>query len=206
VARADRPVSTAVSGATISLAQLPVAADFVPPNPKLVPVGHVGSQVSVKLPDVPAGLYEAVVSCPQCSASGAGSSGLYPAGSVLIAPKQSTSAGIQIINYVLIAAVLAVLALTFRARRRRRAQGLGRPNADLGRMLGSILLGPGPAGSSRRSRSWSDDAEARGGGKDAASAPNGRAAPPPQASVPPKRKARGSRGGRRGKGGGSGSQ
>lgn len=217
VARADRPVSGAVAGAAISLAQLPVAADFVPPNPKLVPVGHVGSQVSLKLPNVPAGLYEAVVSCPGCSGIGASRGGLYPAGSVLISSKPSTSAGVQVINYVLLALVLIAVALGFRARRRRRAQGLGRPGADLGRTLGSMLLGPGPAGSSRRRRSWSEDAAARDAGEAAGSRPNAQAGspgpgrapkPPPSApaSPPAKRKARGGRGGRQGKGRGNGTK
>jgi len=210
LASADRPVSTAVAGATISLTQLPVSADYVPPNPKLVSIGHVGAQVSLKLPNVPAGLYEAVVSCAQCSDAGAGSGGLYPAGSILVSAKPSTSAGIQIINYVLIAAVVAVLALGYRARRRRRAPGLGRTGLDLGRMMGSVLLGPGPAGSRRRARSWTEDAEARAGGEGAASRAKARADgrggadrnPPASApaSSPAKRKARGGRGGRKGKG------
>jgi hypothetical protein len=207
VARADRPVRTAVAGAAISLAPLSISADYVPANPKLVPVGHVSGQFNLTLPDVPAGLYEAVVSCPQCSAGGAGGSDLYPAGSILISSKPSGSTVIQIINYVLIVAVLAALTLGFRARRRRGAQGLGRPASDLGRMLGGILLGPGPAGSSRRARSWSEDAAARDGGKEAAGTPDGRASNRPAArpaSAQAKRRGRAARGGRQGKGGGRG--
>jgi hypothetical protein len=208
VGRADRPVTGAVAGATISLALLSADADYVPANPKLVPVGHVGSQVSLKLPDVSAGLYEAVVSCAQCSTTGAGSGGLYPAGSILVSSKPTTSTGLKIINYALLALVLVVVGVGFRARRRRRAQGRP-PGFEMGKQLSSILLGPGPAGSSRRRRSWDEDAEARGGGEAAAVRAKARADgrdpnPPasPSASPPPKRKARDGRGRRQGKSGG----
>jgi hypothetical protein len=199
LAQADRPVTGPVSGAAISLARLPVDADFVPANSKLVPLGHVGSLLSLTLPKVSAGLYEAVVSCAQCSSGAAGAGGLYPAGSILVSAKPSTSTGIQIVNYVLIAAVLAVLALGVRARRRRRAPGLGRTGLDLGRMMGSVLLGPGPAGSSRRGRSWTDDAQARSAGEAAEARSkaraDGRGAPAPK--PPAKPKSRGGRGARR---------
>jgi hypothetical protein len=217
LALADRPLPAAVAGATISLARLGVAADYVPASPKLVPIGHVGGQVSLKLPDVSAGLYEAVVSCAQCSTTDGGSGGLYPAGSILVSAKPTTSTLIQIINYGLLTLVLVVGALGFRARRRRRAQGLGRPGFEMSKVLGSMLLGPGPAGSSRRRKSWSEDAQARGGGGDAVGRPKARAdgrakappaspsasPPPKRKSPPPKRKAQGGRGGRRGKSGGT---
>jgi hypothetical protein len=214
VGRADRPVTGAVAGAKLSLALLPLDADYVPANPKMVAVGHVASQVSLKLPDVSAGEYEAVVSCPQCSNTGAGSDGLYPAGSVLVSAPSKSSTSALIVNYVLLALVAVAVVLVLRARRRRRAQPGGRPGSEMGKMLGSILLGPGPAGSSRRSRSWADDATARGGGGETAgrskAGAGGDPDPPasPSASRPAKRKARGGRqrksGGARGKKPGAG--
>ena len=176
VARSDRPVTAAVAGASISLARLAITADFVPPNPQLVPAGRVaGHVVSLKVPGVPPGVYEAVVSCPRCAASANGGASLYPAGSILVAATPKTSLGIQIISYALAAAVLAALAVGYRTRRRRRAQGLGRPRSDMGKLLGSMLLGPGPAGSRRRGSSWSEDADAK-------ARPPARGAPAPEAS------------------------
>jgi hypothetical protein len=194
VARSDRPVGAALVGASISLVQLSVAADYVPPHPQLVPVGRVADQVSLTVPNVRAGVYEAVVSCPRCSTGANGGSLLYPAGSILVASKPKTSLGIRIVNYALLAAVAAVLILGYRVRRRRRAAGVRTGRPDLGRMLGSMLLGPGPAGSSRRGRSWTEDAAAR---------PPARGDPAPAASPPAKRKARAGRDGRRGRNGGS---
>jgi hypothetical protein len=188
VARSDRPVTAAVAGASISLARLAIAADLVPPNPRLVPVGRVAGHVSLKVPGVPPGIYEAVVSCPRCSASANGAGPLYPAGSILVSPTPKTSLVIRIISYALAVAVLAALALGYRARRRRRAQGLGRPSSEMGRTLGAMLLGPGPAGSSRRARSWSEDAAAR---------PPARGAPAPEASPRAKPAAQAPQGGRR---------
>jgi hypothetical protein len=202
VGRADRPVTGAVAGATMSLALLSVDADYVPANPKMVAVGHVGSQVSFKLPDVSAGEYEAVVSCPQCSNTGAGSGGLYPAGSVLIAAPSKSSTGAVIVNYVILALVLLAVGLGFRARRRRRAQGVARPRSEWGRLLGGMLLGPSAA-AQRRGTGW-EDVKRRGDGGAAggpAAGANGHGGPPskppasPSTSRPPKRKSRGGRGG-----------
>ncbi len=214
VGRADRPVTGAVAGATISLALLSVDADYVPANPKMVAVGHVASQINLKLPDVSAGVYEAVVSCPQCSNTGAGSGGLYPAGSVLVAAASKGSTVALIVNYVILALVVLAVALGIRSRRRRRAQGLGRRNSEWGRLLGGMLLGPNAA-AARRGKGWPEDATARGGGRGAAGGPKVRANgqsgrggrdpnPPPSRSSasPAKRKARGRRGGPQGKNGG----
>jgi hypothetical protein len=205
VGRADRPVTGAVAGATISLALLSVDADYVPANPKMVAVGHVASQISLKVPDVTAGVYEAVVSCPQCSNTGAGSDGLYPAGSVLVASSSKGSTVALIVNYVILALVVLAVALGIRSRRRRRAQGLGRRNSELGRMLGGMLLGPGPS-AARRGKSWGGGAA---GGPDVrANGQGGRGGrdPKPPASrpagSPAKRKARRGRGGPQGKNGG----
>jgi hypothetical protein len=205
VGRADRPVTGAVAGATISLALLSVDADYVPTNPKLVAVGHVAGQVSLKLPDVSAGLYEAVVSCPQCSATGASGSGLYPAGSILVSAPSKSSTGALIINYVILALVLFAVGLGYRARRRRRAQGLGRRNSEWGRLVGGMLLGPS-ASAARRGKGWGEDATGRGDGPGAAGGPKARAngqggrvpnpKPPasPSTSRQGKRKTRGGRG------------
>lgn len=215
VGRADRPVTGAVAGATISLALLSVDADYVPANPKMVAVGHVASQINLKLPDVSAGVYEAVVSCPQCSNTGADSGGLYPAGSVLVAAASKGSTVALIVNYVILALVVLAVALGIRSRRRRRAQGLGRRNSEWGRLLGGMLLGPNAA-AARRGKGWPEDATARGGGRGAAGGPKVRAngqsgrggrdpnPPPPSRSSasPAKRKARGRRGGPQGKNGG----
>jgi hypothetical protein len=214
VGRADRPVTGAVAGATISLALLSVDADYVPANPKMVTVGHVASQVNLKLPDVSAGEYEAVVSCPQCSNTGARSGGLYPAGSVLVAASSKGSTVALIVNYVILALVVLAVALGIRSRRRRRAQGLGRRNSEWGRLLGGMLLGPN-ASAARRGKGWPEDATARGDGGGAAGGPKarangqgargGRGPNPPgsrPAGSPPKRKARRGRGGPQGKNGG----
>ncbi len=214
VGRADRPVTGAVAGATISLALLSVDADYVPANPKMVAVGHVASQISLKLPDVSAGVYEAVVSCPQCSNTGAGSGGLYPAGSVLVAAPSKGSTVALIVNYVILALVVLAVALGIRSRRRRRAQGLGRRNSEWGRLLGGMLLGPNAA-AARRGKGWPEDATARGDGRGAAGGPkagangqggrSGRGPNPPAsrpAGSPAKRKARRGRGGPQGKNGG----
>ena len=160
-----------VAGATISLARLPLQADYVPAKAELVAIGHVGSQVNLKVPDVDAGLYEAVVSCAQCSTTGAGSNGLYPAGSILVAASSKSSTTALIVNYVILALVLFAVALGIRSRRRRRAQGLGRRNSEWGRLLGGMLLGQNAA-ATRRGTGWDEDVPPRGGRGGAAGGPN----------------------------------
>jgi hypothetical protein len=157
VARSDRPVSAAVAGAAISLIRLPVLADLVPPhNGQLAVVGHVSEQVSLSVPKVPPGLYEAVVSCAAC-ASRTGVA-LYPAGSFLVTAKPNTSLGIRIVSYALLLAFLVAAFFAYRTYRRRRQPRRG---TSVGALLGQMLMGPGPAGSSRRGRNWSEDAAAR---------------------------------------------
>ncbi len=128
VARSDRPVSPAVAGASISLVSLPVVADLVPPHHgRLIPVGHVAARVTLRIPHLAAGLYEAVVSCPRCRPSG-GDAGLYPGGSILVSAQPKTSLGIRIVSYALAAAVVAAMIMSFimwRRRRRLRAAGPG---------------------------------------------------------------------------------
>jgi hypothetical protein len=191
VARADRPLSREVVGATISLIQLPVVANFVPAHSGPLPaVGQVSEQVSLRVPSLRPGLYEAVVSCQACASHIDGGGPLYPAGSILVTAKPSTSVGIQIISYGLLVAFLFAAFFAFRTYRRRHPAG----GPGVATMLGRMLMGPGPAGSSRRGRSWTEDAEAR---------PPARVDRAPAASPRAKRKARGGRGGRPGSNGGS---
>ena len=129
VARADRELDTDVSGAEVSLVRLPVATDFVPSaHSKPTPVGHVSAQVTFRVPDLPAGLYEAVVSCPRCAGS-AGGKKLFPAGSVLVTAKSKTSTGIRIVSYALTAAVVLTALLAIGMWRRRRRPGSSSPGS-----------------------------------------------------------------------------
>ncbi len=101
--------------------RLPIVADFVSErNLPPAPIGHVGNEVTFQVPDVPAGLYEAVVSCPRCTGAASGHP-LFPAGSILVTAKTKTSVSIRIISYALTGALVlaAVLAIRFWRRRRR---------------------------------------------------------------------------------------
>jgi hypothetical protein len=121
VARSDRPLRPAVAGASISLVELPVVADLVPAHHgRLVPVGRVAEQVSLRVPNVPAGLYEAVVSCPRCGSPPGAATTLYPAGSILVTAKPKTSLAIKIVSYALAVAFVAAAILAFRTWRRRK--------------------------------------------------------------------------------------
>lgn len=122
--RSDRTLAPAVAGAAISLIQLPVVADLVPANHgPLVPIGHVAEQVNIKVPHLPSGLYEAVVTCPRCTSAGSGT--LFPAGSILVTAKPKTSVAIQIISYALAIAVVLGAFIAYRTYRRRRAAAAG---------------------------------------------------------------------------------
>jgi hypothetical protein len=135
VARNDRALAGPVAGAPISFVRIPVVADFVPAHPgRLVSVGRVAEQVSLHIPNLASGLYEAVVSCPRCRPQPAGPAGLYPAGSILVTAKPKTSVGIKIVSYALAVAFVAAAFLAFRTWRRRR-------------QLRAAAAGPGPAGS-----------------------------------------------------------
>jgi hypothetical protein len=139
VARSDRPISSQVAGATISLVQLPVVADLVPPqHGALTAVGRVSDQVSLRIPDLPQGLYEAVVSCPACASRGGAT--LFPAGSILVTPKPKSSPVIRIITYLLVLALVVALIITFRTRRSR---------SGVLRALTSFLMGTGLRGPRR---------------------------------------------------------
>jgi len=133
VARSDRPPGSEVAGASISLVHIPRLANYVPGRPSgLVGVGRVAARLSLRVPSVPAGLYEAVVSCPRC-APRAGGKTLFPAGSILVTAKPRTSVGIRIVSYALTAALLAAMILAVRTwRRRRRPRSASTPSGEAG--------------------------------------------------------------------------
>jgi hypothetical protein len=144
VARSDRPLSSAVSGASISLVALPIVADFVPADHgSLKTVGHVADQVSLHVPNVAPGLYEAVVSCAACASHADRGATLFAAGSILISPKPKSSPVIRIISYALALAVVVAVILTLRTRRAR---------SGVLQSLTNFLMGTksGRGGSSRR--------------------------------------------------------
>ena len=142
VARSDRRLSTAVAGAPISLVIVPLVADYVPAHHgALLPVGHVAEQVSLKIPNLPPGLYEAVIACAQCTPDAEAGGTLFPAGSILISAKPQSSPAITAVSYVLAFAFLAALFLTFRDRQRRQTIING---------ISSILMGGGGRGGSSR--------------------------------------------------------
>jgi hypothetical protein len=125
VARSDRPPGPEVDGAPISLVRLSVVADVVPTDRAgAVRVGRVGSQVEIEIPDLPDGLYEAVVSCPRC-ASTRGGRALFPAGSLLVSSSAETSTTIRIVSYGLTAALVAAALAALLVWRRRRASSRG---------------------------------------------------------------------------------
>jgi hypothetical protein len=132
VARSDRELDAQVAAAEVGLVRLPVVTDFVPTETSApAPIGRVGSELTFDVPDVPAGLYEAVVSCPRCPEAGEGKA-LFPAGSILVTEKAKTSGGIRIVSYALTAAlaVAAVISFGFWRRRRRHAPGSSSPGSE----------------------------------------------------------------------------
>jgi hypothetical protein len=121
---ADRPLPPQLEGATVSLVRLAVATDSVPENRDgAVPVGRVRSKLRLTVPNLPAGLYEAVVSCPGCAATYAGKT-VFPAGSFLVGKPTEGSSGVEAVSIGLAAGflVLAVASVVvWRRSRRRRA-------------------------------------------------------------------------------------
>jgi len=125
VGRADRTPAADVLGASISLVRLPLVADLVPASGSTAArVGRVGRTVSFAVPDVPSGLYEAVVTCPRCAAA-AGGKTRFPTGSILVSAKPKTSVAVRIVSYSLTAAVIVAIILSVRQWRRRRRSGPG---------------------------------------------------------------------------------
>ena len=125
VARADRAIGAELGGATVSLVRLARVADVVPRDrSNSARIGRPTETLAFDVPDLPAGLYEAVVTCPACAATHDGQT-VFPAGSLLVAKKQETSLGIRVVSYALglAAAALAVASVIVFARRRRRPNG-----------------------------------------------------------------------------------
>jgi hypothetical protein len=125
---ADRPLPPQLAGATVSLVRLPAAIDAVPKNRAgSVPVGRVRPKLRLTVPDLRAGLYEAVVSCSRCAASHGGKT-VFPAGSFLIGEPTGGSTGVEAVSIGLAAGTLVLAAasvVVWRRGRRRRATGGG---------------------------------------------------------------------------------
>ena len=123
VATSDRPLRAELGGATVSLARLGVVADIVPEDRSgAVQIGPLDSTIRLTLPDLPPGLYEAVVSCRRC-ASVYGGRTVFPAGSLSLFEKQEGSGSVRIISIGLGVAVfslaIASVVVWWRGRRRR---------------------------------------------------------------------------------------
>jgi hypothetical protein len=115
-ARADRPVEGVVEGATVSLAKLATPADVVPADlADAVEIGvvDVGADGAVTLPitapDLPTGVYEAVLTCEQC-ADAFGGQTMFAAGSLAILGDSGGGSGPRVIGIVL-GALLIILAV-----------------------------------------------------------------------------------------------
>jgi hypothetical protein len=113
-ARADRAVAPIVDGGSVSLVRLDVANDIVPRDTSeavkvgTVEVGAAGDvSLPITVPDVPEGIYEAVVSCEECAGSFGGRT-VFPAGSLVIVPEGSE--GPRLVG-ILIGAVAIALAI-----------------------------------------------------------------------------------------------
>jgi hypothetical protein len=129
---ADRPVPAQLAGATVSLVRLPLATDIVPTNRSgSVSLGPARREVALTVPELRAGLYEAVVSCPRCAASHGGKT-LFPAGSFLVSAEAGRSTGVRAVSVGLAAAVLILAAASLVVWRRRRRLRPGATGAGSG--------------------------------------------------------------------------
>jgi hypothetical protein len=118
VARSDRRPAAGVAGASIGLVRLSLVADLVPKGHGVpAHIGSVSREVSFRVPDVPPGLYEAVVACPRCAPGG---TTLFPAGSLLVVERRKGSVGVKIVSFALAAAFAAAAILGIRAWRKAR--------------------------------------------------------------------------------------
>ncbi len=95
-ARADRATPPELAGAEVSLVRLDGSADIVPDDlagaasiGRLDPDGRPSPEFTI--PDLPAGLYEAVVTCERCAGSLGGT--VFPAGSLLVFAVEEASEG-----------------------------------------------------------------------------------------------------------------
>jgi hypothetical protein len=126
VATSDRPLRAELAGATVSLIRLGVVADIVPADRSgAVPIGPLDSTMRLTLPDLPPGLYEAVVSCRRCGPVYGGRT-VFPAGSVSLFEKQEGSNTVRIVSIGLGVAVFALaiasVVVWWRGRRRRSSE------------------------------------------------------------------------------------
>jgi hypothetical protein len=127
--QADRRVTAQLSGSAITLERLRSVADVVPRDPAAdAPLGRLSAgTLTFELPNVPPGLYEAVVTCRRCATAYGGRTE-FPAGSVLVGPRKSGSSGPRIVAIVLGLLVLVfgiLAAMVFRRRRRSPSTGSG---------------------------------------------------------------------------------
>ena len=119
-ARADRSVADVVDGATLSLVLLEGSSDVVPSSLSgaieigsvtVDPEGRVS--VPITVPDVPTGVYEAIVSCEACADQFGGET-VFAAGSVAIVGDDGgggpRTVGIVIGSLLFVALALAVVA------------------------------------------------------------------------------------------------
>lgn len=128
VATADRPLRPELAGATVSLVRLAVVADVVPPDrSRAAPLGPLEATMRLTLPDLPEGLYEAVVSCRRCGPLYGGRT-VFPAGSVSLFEEREGSTSIRFVSIGLGIAVFALAiasVVVFLRGRRRRSREAG---------------------------------------------------------------------------------
>ena len=126
VATSDRPLRPELADATVSLVRLDVVADVVPADRSgAVPIGPLDSTMRLTLPDLPPGLYEAVVSCRRCAPLYGGRT-VFPAGSLSLFEEQKGSNTVRIVSIGLGVAVfslaIASVVVFLRGRRRRSSE------------------------------------------------------------------------------------
>lgn len=135
VARGDRPAPPELDGASIGLVPLSTPADALPddlgaltPIATLDPDADGSVSLSLAVPDLPAGRYEAVARCEACAEAHDGQT-VFPAGSFTVleeAEKKSGSRSAKIVYIIvfglLMLAIAGAIVLFVRGRRRR-----GRP-------------------------------------------------------------------------------
>jgi hypothetical protein len=114
-ATSDRAAPDPLSGAEVRLERLNAANDAIPAEPSATaPVGTIrigadgSGSLQFAIPDVPAGLYEAVIRCPGCAATFAGRTE-FPAGSILVTEERSGSTGARIVYIALFAFVVLLV-------------------------------------------------------------------------------------------------
>ncbi len=125
-ASADRPLPSELAGASVALAALESPADQVPADLSgAMPVGSLEpgtdgrARLSIVLPEVEQGFYEAVVTCEPCGPAFGGRT-IFPAGSVFVfgEPESKGSGNSRIVGIVVGALFFALAALAIVAWRR----------------------------------------------------------------------------------------